>query len=170
MAVGRVVSSGGGAGDAEDLAAQVAKLIDTEDWEVRTTACEALGNMGTSALSQSHKVTSLFRDARFAVRSKAVAACGKIGSPSSAADVVEMLEDKAPSVRAQAVRSLPMMTTAYVEKVCERLGDSAPEVRAAALAALPDFGERGNFFAGVVAKSLVDANEVPSVRVAAVEA
>lgn len=158
--------------DAEDLAASVARLLAAEDWEARVSACEALALMGLRARSQANKVARLFQDSRHAVRAKAAFACGKLGAGELAARLAELLEDKAPSVREQAVRALPDLRedgSEYIDKICECLADSAPAVRAAAAAALAAMGEKGKLYMSAVSLVAVD-DEASSVRIVAEEA
>merc|ERR1712039_791327 len=57
----------------------------------------------------------------------------------------------------------------FIEKVFEKVMDYNPAVRAAACKALGLMGEKGMYYAGVVAQRLLD-QEAPIVKIAALEA
>uniref|UniRef100_A0A7S1R3I5 TOG domain-containing protein n=1 Tax=Alexandrium catenella TaxID=2925 RepID=A0A7S1R3I5_ALECA len=153
-------------------AAEVANLVNDEDWEIRMVACEALAMMGEAAREQATRVSSIFDDERFAVRAKAALASGKMKDTEAASGLADLTGDNCPSVREEAVLALAELGddgAEYIEKVFEKVSDNSPSVRAAAMTALSRMGMKGQCYAGAVAARLMEYDAV-FVRIAAIDA
>mmetsp|Transcript_63064 Transcript_63064/g.203304 ORF Transcript_63064/g.203304 Transcript_63064/m.203304 type:complete len:564 (+) Transcript_63064:82-1773(+) len=153
-------------------ASEVSSLLNDEDWETRMVACEALAMMGERAKDQATKLSSIFDDEKYAVRSKAAYACGKLKDADVASGLADLIADNCPSVREEAMLALAELGddgTEYIEKVFEKINDYSPTCRAAAMTALGRMGEKGQFYAGAIAQRLLEY-EAPFVRIAALEA
>jgi len=172
-ALGRIAAEDQGFGW-ETAAAQVARLLDEDDWEVKTCALECLAALGPRARDHLEKVTGQLSDEVYIVRAKAASALGKIGDVESISlnKMADLLEDSCPAVKSAAALSLAELGddgAEYSHKVFNLLVDISADVRAAAVTALSRMRDRGPHFASVIAQRLREGEE-PSVRIAAMEA
>jgi len=170
-ALGRIASEDRGYGW-ESIAAELAMLLDDDDWEVKICALEALGCFGPRASNQTEKVRAQFKDEKYIVRARAARAYGQIGNPETVSLLADLLQDSSPSVKCEAASALTKLGddgAEYCDKVFELYRDHNPEVRAAAIAALAGMGKRGQYYATATAQML-HQNEDPAVRIASMEA
>jgi len=170
-ALGLIAETGGEVA-VDVYSAEVANLLNEEDWETRMVACEALAMMGEGAREQAAKLSAIFDDEHFSVRAKAARACGKLKDTECASGLADLIADNCPSVREEAMLALAELGddgSEYIEKVFEKLNDFSPSVRAAAMTALARMGEKGQCYAGAIARCLTEY-EAPFVRIAAIEA
>ncbi|CAJ1327228.1 unnamed protein product [Effrenium voratum] len=159
----------------ESAAAQVARLLDEDDWEVKTCALECLAQLGGRAREHVDKIFGQLGDERYIVRAKAAAALGSIGEVESISlnKLADLLEDKCPAVKSAAALGLAQLGDEGAEhshKVFNLLTDISADVRAAAVRALANMRDRGPYFATVIAQRLQAEGEDPKVRIAAMEA
>eukprot|EP00913_Durusdinium_trenchii_P002926 g2713.t1 len=139
----------------ETAAGQVARLLDEDDWEVKTCALECLAALGRRAREHVDKVIGQMGDERYIVRAKAAFA------------------DNCPAVKSAAALGLAELGddgAEYSHKVFNLLTDISADVRAAAVTALARMRDRGPHFATVIAQRLKAEGEEPKVRIAAMEA
>lgn len=159
--------------DWAELSGEVGRLLDSPDWEARLCGLEAIAMMGRGARGQSYKVAALFDDDMYVVRAKAALAAGKIRDPKACDGLADLLEDRCPTVREQALKAIAELGEDgddYTDQVQNCLQDSSSTVRAAACRTLASVGEKGHFYAGAVAQRLYQASEDVLVLVAAMEA
>jgi len=106
-----------------------------EDEALRSTAIDALGNMGSpAALTYLRQVT---KDQDEDVRTRAAYWLGKLGDAASVPTLIEMLHDASWSVRANAAQSLGMLGDPAARGALEALADDPnDQVRGAAESAL----------------------------------
>lgn len=170
-ALGMIVAAGGDA-QSEMVASGIGSLLNDDDWETRMAACEALALMGDKAKELGSQVATLFDDEKFAVRAKAAYCCGKLGDTDVCSSLADLVGDKCPSVKEEAMLALAELGdegTEFIEKVFEKVMDYSPTVRAAAVQALGKMGEKGQLYAGAIAQRLLNF-EAPNVKIAALEA
>jgi hypothetical protein len=104
------------------------KLLDgAGDFRVRVNAALVLGRSGDVSLAP-HLESSLLNDSHPAVRAAAAAALAALGSRASLPALQRAREDRSPAVRAQAARSLDILS-----KVKEKRASSPGERKAAPL-------------------------------------
>jgi len=154
-----------------DNGSRIARLLDSQDYETRLAACEAFALMGEEGKEFSPKVVALLEDPQPAVRARAAHACGKLQDGDACNDLADLIQDKAPSVREEAILAIAGLGEdcwEHIEKIFGKTSDYNPHVRAAALKALGKMDERGQAYAGVVAMKLLE-HEAVIVRVAALE-
>jgi len=170
-ALGRIASEDRGYGW-ETIGAELATLLDDEDWEVKLCALEALGCLGSRARNHTEKVRAQFKEDKYILRAKAAHAYGQIGDPETVSLLADLLQDSSPSVKCEAAAALAKLGddgAEYCDKVYELYRDVNSEVRAAAISALAGMGKRGQYYATATAQML-NQYEDPGVRVAAMEA
>lgn len=172
-ALGRIAAEDQGFGW-ETAAAQVARLLDEDDWEVKTCALDCLSALGPRARDHVDKVSGQLADEIFIVRAKAASALAKIGDVESVSlnKMADLLEDSCPAVKSAAALGLAELGddgAEYSHKVFNLLTDISADVRAAAVTALSRMRDRGPYFASVIAQRLREQEE-PRVRIAAIEA
>lgn len=171
VALGHIARTNPGIHNWDELAGEVARLLDDDDWEVRVCGLEVIAEMGPLARHQSAKVINRLDDETAAVRAKAAYAVGQIREPEGVQGLVDQLKDGSPMVREQAALALARLEgegEEFVDKVFEHLLDPKPAVRAAVCMALGLMGDRGQYYAGVVAQRL-QVHDEAIVRVAALK-
>jgi len=172
-ALGMIAASNAASVNTRKVAEEVARLLHEDSWESRAAACDSLALMGSQASDQAMKLSTLFDDHQYLVRACAARACGKLGDASSSSALVDLLSDKAPTVREAALLALADLdaddVSEFIGKVVEMLTDASPAVRAAACMALSQMGDKGKLYASAVAQHL-DFEEASVVRVAALRA
>lgn len=127
---------------AEAGGAQAAQLLKSEDWQVRTTAAEALGRLGRDAASHGEALAALLGDGEAPVRMAATAALGKLGAAAAKFCVTALQSSKARQ-REAACEALGMMGPSAAEHgaaLAELLQDSDWQVPTAAANALKRLG------------------------------
>jgi HEAT repeat protein len=154
------------------------KLRDDKSADVRQTAAESLGRLGTDGRSATDALTTALKDKTEAVRAAAAEALGRIGpdAKSAAPALVETLRDtKAErSVRLFAAYALgridpapPNLAVAALGEVLQDTGTPG-EVRKATADSLGLLGKAAEDAVPALAEALVDAKNVELRRAAAV--
>jgi len=173
--LGRIAAEDSGFGW-DGPAAEVARQLDSSDWEVRLCALDCLAALGGRARSHAVKVAAQFSDEKYIIRSKAARAYGKLGETASVAGLADLVQDSCPAVKSEAAVALSQLGSQgaeYCDKVYELLRDISADVRAAAITALAGMSEKGPYFASAIAQRLKMPDgrpEDPKVRIAALEA
>eukprot|EP00439_Symbiodinium_sp_Y106_P015454 s6369_g2.t1 len=150
----------------ESTAADVARLLSSDDWEVRLCALECLTALGRRARENTDKVVGQLSDEKYIIRAKA-----------------PHLNDTCPAVKSAAALALAetepqSLNSLYYERYCmhwfiavfDLLTDISADVRASAVTALSKMSDKGRYFTTVIAQRLKTEGEDPKVRVAAMEA
>ncbi|CAE7680530.1 bcas2, partial [Symbiodinium pilosum] len=159
----------------ESTAADVARLLGSEDWEVKLCALECLSALGRRARENTDKVVGQLSDEKYIIRAKAATALANIGDLESIGlnKLSELLQDTCPAVKSAAALALAELGddgAEYCNKVFDLLTDISADVRAAAVTALSKMRDKGRYFTTVIAQRLKTEGEDPKVRVAAMEA
>lgn len=148
----------------------LADLTTDSDWEARGCAVEALGNMGSAAQDKAGHLASCLDDDTYPVRAKACEALGKLGASQQVDRLADMLNDRSPAVRIEAIRALAGMGLSgqkYLSQVAACLSDALNSVKGAAARALAQMGESAFGYASAIAGMLGD--EDPFLRLAALD-
>jgi HEAT repeat protein len=157
---------------AESAAGKIADELGDESWEVRMCALDALASMGDAGRSASSKIATCLEDDIFVVRAKACECLGSLKAEDQMSGLVDLFDDKAPSVKVAALNALaeaPEVAMSYSNEVFKCMNDvQSQAVRAAAISCLGSMGETGNSYASIIATMLYDQDA--GVRAAAVEA
>lgn len=118
----------------------VARLLQSDDWWLRITACDTLGRIGsTDALP--HLVQALDdEDTRWA----AIDALAQIGSPKALKHLSKQLRDKRPEVRSEIVRAFGRFDDKRLIPLLQQViaKDPSSEVRTRAAEVVRDLSER----------------------------
>jgi len=159
----------------ESTAADVARLLSSDDWEVRLCALECLTALGRRARENTDKVVGQLSDEKYIIRAKAATALSRIGELESIGlnKLSELLKDTCPAVKSAAALALAELGddgAEYCNKVFDLLTDISADVRASAVTALSKMSDKGRYFTTVIAQRLKTEGEDPKVRVAAMEA
>ncbi|CAE7811240.1 bcas2 [Symbiodinium sp. KB8] len=159
----------------ESTAADVARLLSSDDWEVRLCALECLTALGRRARESTDKVVGQLSDEKYIIRAKAATALSRIGELESIGlnKLSDLLKDTCPAVKSAAALALAELGddgAEYCNKVFDLLTDISADVRAAAVTALSKMSDKGRYFTTVIAQRLKTEGEDPKVRVAAMEA
>lgn len=147
-------------GDTTQISA-VASRLSSEHWEIRMTACEALGHFGEAARGEVTTLMSAVEDASYPVRAMACYALGEMNSAEAVSTLVEAFEDKAHTVRVYAVTAmgrLGLKAEEYSHDAFKLVNDPVPQVRGAAVVCLASLGEAGKHYSGVIAGLLYDGD------------
>lgn len=157
------------------------RLLRDPDASVRASAVRALGELaerardyyGTDAdyMAAAGEVTVMLRDPDPSIRAAALAAAGGLRAVGQIAAVIERLEDDAPGVRTEAIRTLVRLdggrlSPEHCRQAARAVEDPDWRVREAAIRGLGQAG--ATVFAESIASRLDD--ERPEVRVQALEA
>lgn len=149
----------------------VADAMQDENYEVRVTALESLGELGDQAVDQFAKISACLDDSIYLVRAKACEIIGLLKAEDEMADLPMLFEDKSPAVRRAALAALtqcPHVARAHHSEVFKFIDDECPMIRAAAVRLLGNLGDVGQPYASVLAQMLYEPHA--AVREAACEA
>lgn len=121
--------------------------LQDDEWQVRSAAAVALGQIGPDAASATARLVEVLqKDARDSVRGDAAWALGRIGPGAAAAvpALMKALSDEAAAERAAAALETLGEGTAAAERLTAVVKDAtaSPETRAAALKGLRRAGDR----------------------------
>eukprot|EP00440_Ansanella_granifera_P008394 gb/GFBE01009093.1/.p1 GENE.gb/GFBE01009093.1/~~gb/GFBE01009093.1/.p1 ORF type:complete len:887 (+),score=255.19 gb/GFBE01009093.1/:1-2661(+) len=164
--------------DGADAAADIAECLNSEDWEIRAAALNALGRMPSSSARFETEIVERLCDEFAPVISEACATLGALaeatGWPSSATAqaVAEVLSHPSPSVKVRALQSLSMMgeeSYEYAESYINLFRDPAHNVQVAAIQAVSKCGDLGTMYSPDVCR-MTFPERATAVRVAACEA
>ncbi|MBU7586798.1 MAG: HEAT repeat domain-containing protein [Nostoc sp. TH1S01] len=124
----------------EDAAVnKLLELLQNSESNVRSSAAEALGKIGTEAAIPD--LLELLKDSKFIVRNSATIALGKIGTEAAIPDLLELFKDSESHVRSSAAEALGKIgTEATIPDLLELLKDSESHVRSSAAEALGKIG------------------------------
>lgn len=147
-------------GDVDSLK-KVSASVSHENWEVRMTACEALGYFGEEAKDEVEALITAAQDSAYPVRAMACYGLGEIQSAEALPTLVQRFEDKAHTVRVYAVSAVGRLgakAEEYSHDVFKLFTDPVPAVQGAAAVCLAGLGEVGQSYAGVIAGLLYEAD------------
>lgn len=159
---------------ASSKAADVAKGLESADYEVRIECLKALATMGAEGAKFEEEAMKCVEDPVPMVTANACLTLGAMAessapSSASAEKVADCLKDKLPMVRAAALQGLAKMgdeATNYLEEIVKKLTDPIWSVKTAACAAIAGCGEMGQMYAADICRLIYDND--PQVRNAAV--
>eukprot|EP00928_Gymnodinium_smaydae_P053749 TRINITY_DN37675_c0_g1_i1.p1 TRINITY_DN37675_c0_g1~~TRINITY_DN37675_c0_g1_i1.p1 ORF type:complete len:631 (-),score=150.59 TRINITY_DN37675_c0_g1_i1:85-1977(-) len=152
-------------------AVELAQLLEDEDPELRRASAEALGELGSAAVTPyAQMLAARLRDEDEDVCAAAAAALGRLGTAAApfASELAACMGNEREQVHDLAVAALGRAGEVAAPRIAACLGDQRPEVRAAAARALGDVGAGGAAHAAELAERLRDS--CVTVRLAAVEA
>jgi len=151
---------------------KIGHCLNDNNWEVRLTALDAVGELGTSAKELGQSVAELLQDSAFPVRAAAARALGHIGADGQAEDLAEALTDQSHSVRLMAVLALADLgeaASSYSHQVFRLIQDPMVAVQAGAVRCLSLMGDIGCNYAGVLA-TMLNTTSDPELRAEVLDA
>jgi HEAT repeat protein len=152
-----MICQDGGKGNWDNICSEIAGMLEDEDWEVRLAALEALALCGKEAKDYATKVTHLFEDPKYQIKAKAAYCISKLGEEDVAGIVADLIDDKSPSVKEEALLALGSMETEgaeFLDQIFAKIYDTEPRVAAAAITALGMLNEKGRYYAAAIAQML----------------
>ena len=141
------------------------KALEDSDWNVRRSATDTLGKIGSEAAIPA--LLQALEDSDWNVRRSAADTLGKIGSEAAIPALLQALEDSDWKVRKNAANALRKIgSEAVISALLQALEDSSSDVRGSAVSALNEIGSEAAIPALLQAleDSSLDSNRSGGVR------